>query len=155
MLGKIAKKLRIFGFDTEYYPSIDDNTIIKKSHDENKIVLTMDKMLYKRCIKHKVICILLSSNNELDNLICIMKENNISNIFYATNNFTRCAVCNGKLLRTNKSKIISITNTIPEKIIETIEIFYCCSDCQKAYWDGTHIREINKLIFEINNNLSK
>ena len=59
MLGKIAKKLRIFGFDTESYSNIDDNTIIKKSHDENKIVLTMDKMLYKRCKKHKGPCKLL------------------------------------------------------------------------------------------------
>ncbi|MGN6623485.1 MAG: Mut7-C RNAse domain-containing protein [Candidatus Nitrosocosmicus sp.] len=155
MLGKIAKKLRIFGFDTEYYPSIDDNTIIKKSHDENKIVLTMDKMLYKRCIKHKVPCKLLSSNNEFDNLICIMKENNIDNIFYATNNFTRCTVCNGKLLKTSKSKIISITNTIPQKIVETIDTFYCCSDCKKVYWNGTHIQEINKLIMEINKKLNR
>jgi uncharacterized protein len=112
-------------------------------------------MLYKRCIRHKVACKLLSSNNEFDNLICILKENNIDNIFYATNNFTRCSVCNGKLQKINKSKIISITNTIPEKIIETIDIFYCCSDCQKVYWDGTHIQEINKLIVEINKKLIK
>ena len=53
MLGKIAKKLRIFGFDTEYLANTDDNTIIKMNFDKKRIILTKDRQLYTRISKIK------------------------------------------------------------------------------------------------------
>ena len=155
MLGKIAKKLRIFGFDTEYNSNIDDNIIIKKSIEENRIVLTKDKALYKRCVKLNIPCLLIESENELENLIFIMKEIDIKNIFTVTNDFTRCTICNGRLSKAAKSQISLETNKIPKKILEIIDVFFYCSNCQKPYWNGTHIREINNLILEINKEIKK
>ncbi len=43
MLGKVAKKLRLFGFDTEYLANTDDNEIIKRGLDSKRIILTKDK----------------------------------------------------------------------------------------------------------------
>ena len=43
MLGKIAKKLRIFGFDTEYLPNTDDNTLINRSINNKRTILTKDR----------------------------------------------------------------------------------------------------------------
>lgn len=150
MLGKIAKKLRIFGFDTEYFVNIEDNILIKKGSDENRKILTKDKILYKRCTKQKISCILIASENEIDNLIYVMKENQIDHIFPVTNNFTRCTVCNGQLSKTPKSQIRLTKNKIQKKVLENNDIFFNCSSCQKVYWNGTHIQQINKLIIEIN-----
>ena len=43
MLGKIAKKLRIFGFDTEYLPNTDDNALINRSINNKRTILTKDR----------------------------------------------------------------------------------------------------------------
>ena len=48
MLGKIAKKLRMFGFDTLYFADTDDNAIINICLDEKRVFLTKDRELYKR-----------------------------------------------------------------------------------------------------------
>jgi uncharacterized protein with PIN domain len=155
MLGKIAKKLRIFGFDTEYYSNIDDNVILKKSIKENRKVLTKDKVLYKRCIKLNIPCMLVESENELENLIFIVKEMDVKNICTVSNDFTRCTICNGRLSKTDRSQISLRTKEIPKRVLEKNELFFYCSNCQKPYWNGTHIQEINKLILEINKEIKK
>ncbi|MGI9566812.1 MAG: Mut7-C RNAse domain-containing protein [Nitrosopumilus sp.] len=40
MLGNIAKKLRLFGVDSEYYSDIDDFELIEKIENENKIIIS-------------------------------------------------------------------------------------------------------------------
>ncbi|NWJ90898.1 hypothetical protein HX856_06690, partial [Marine Group I thaumarchaeote] len=45
MLGKLAKKLRLLGFDTFYSSSIADNKIIIMAKNEKRILLTKDRIL--------------------------------------------------------------------------------------------------------------
>ena len=45
MLGKIARKLRIFGFDTVYDSNLDDENILNSSNYIGRILLTSDKEL--------------------------------------------------------------------------------------------------------------
>ncbi len=156
MLGKIAKKLRIFGFDTEYLANIDDDIIIKRSIDNNRIILTKDKQLYIRSIKLNISCLLITLENELENLIIIMKEFDINYIFPVTNTYTRCTLCNGTLKAVIKSTLSSwINNNVPKIVFDNTETFFKCSVCQKIYWNGTHIQEINHLIDDINKKIIK
>jgi len=39
MLGNVAKKLRLFGFDSEYFSDIDDSKLIEKAKNENRIII--------------------------------------------------------------------------------------------------------------------
>ena len=48
MLGSIARKLRIFGFDTLYVAHAHDDEILKIGIAEDRIILTCDKELFKR-----------------------------------------------------------------------------------------------------------
>ena len=106
MLGKIAKKLRIFGFDTEYLANTDDNTLIKMSINNNRTILTKDRDLYARSLKLNVPCFLITLENEFENLVIIMREFNINYIFSVTNKYTRCTLCNGSLKEVIKSSLI-------------------------------------------------
>jgi uncharacterized protein with PIN domain len=54
-LGKIAKYLRIFGFDTLYFQSMDDDSIIEIAHKEQRYLLTSDKILYERMKHHNAL----------------------------------------------------------------------------------------------------
>ncbi|NNM01987.1 MAG: hypothetical protein HKP26_00240, partial [Nitrosopumilus sp.] len=51
MLGNIAKKLRILGFDCKYYSDIDDMQLLEKSKNENRVIISKDHVLIKRADK--------------------------------------------------------------------------------------------------------
>jgi hypothetical protein len=71
MLGKMARKLRMFGFDTIYDSNIDDKDILDSSRYQNRIVLTSDRTLVKRCKKKGINTILTYKGTELENLVTI------------------------------------------------------------------------------------
>lgn len=60
MLGKIARKLRMFGFDTIYDPNIDDIDILASAKCKGRIVLTSDRLLFNKCKKNGVDTILIA-----------------------------------------------------------------------------------------------
>ncbi|MBA3750163.1 MAG: hypothetical protein H0X03_04585 [Nitrosopumilus sp.] len=43
-----------------------------------------------------------------------------------------------------------LVDDIPKKVFEYIDIFYKCPNCQKNYWNGKHVKEINNLVDIIN-----
>lgn len=74
MLGKIARKLRMFGFDTIYDPNINDMDILDSSKNKGRIVLTSDRMLFNRCKKKGIDTILTYKETELENLVTIFSS---------------------------------------------------------------------------------
>jgi uncharacterized protein with PIN domain len=151
MLGKLARKLRIFGFDTAYLSNTDDDNLIKLAIDTKRNLLTKDKQLYKKCLKLNISCNLITFENELDNLISIFKIHGIRFIYSITNDFTRCTICNAEI-KSIKREILSLTliKIIPKKVFDNHSVFFICTSCGKIYWNGTHIQELNTLIDEIN-----
>ena len=77
MLGKIARKLRIFGFDTVYDSNLDDENILNSSNYVGRIVLTSDKELFNRCKKKRIASILTYKETEIENLVTIFRTQNI------------------------------------------------------------------------------
>ena len=153
MLGKVAKKLRIFGFDTEYLANTDDNEIINRFSDRKRIILTRDKQLYKRLTKLNIPSFPIISDNELETLIIIMRESNIKYVLSVPNENTRCSLCNGTLDKAQKSSLAA--DIVPKKVFENANIFFKCSNCKKVYWDGKHTKELNQIIDKINKELNK
>lgn len=147
MLGKIARKLRIFGFDTVYESKIDDMDILNSSKYYGRIVLTSDRALFSRCKKKGLDTILMDKRTEVENLVTIFRSLDIESInSQELPHF--CTCCNG-LLDTIIDKN-SIKNKIPDRLLQTKDIFYKCSQCNKIYWIGSHMEHIACLIREIN-----
>jgi hypothetical protein len=152
MLGNIARKLRIFGYNTEYFLSDPDNYILKRAIFENRIILTRDKGLHYRLVKKNLPGVLISSDNERDNLVTILRKCGIDYVDLVPNPNTRCTKCNGDLISADKSLEI---REMPEKVYSNIQLIYKCNTCSKIYWNGTHMDSINLLITEINKRLQK
>jgi len=47
-LGKLAKYLRLMGFDTLFFSHIEDNELIIIANEQNRIILTRDRDLSQR-----------------------------------------------------------------------------------------------------------
>ena len=69
MLGSVARKLRIFGFDTLYTAHAHDDEILKTGIEQGRVILTADKELFKRVVKAGARGVLVSGSGELEVLM--------------------------------------------------------------------------------------
>ncbi len=152
MLGNIAKKLRIMGFDTEFWLTANDDFLINKCMNEPKLLVTRDRGLYLKISKMGKKCLLLLGNDEVRDLVFILEDCDIKYVEPVPNVNTRCTICNGILNKIDKTMV---SNPIPEKVYKSISNIYRCSKCSKIYWEGTHVQNINLFIGNINNLLRK
>ncbi len=73
MLGNVAKKLRLFGYDSEYSSDINDNDLIMRVKIENRILITKDTLLSKIAQKENISVIQVTKNAEMEQLVQIFK----------------------------------------------------------------------------------
>jgi len=135
-LGKLAKWLRILGFDTIYDPDI------KNPAESGRILLTRTKRVKDEYTNDKLIFI--KSDKPFQQLKEVIKALGIVNEDLKT--FTRCISCNTKIRTTDKNSIRSV---VPDYVWESQNSFKACSKCKRIYWQGSHIKRsmeiINKL----------
>lgn len=129
-LGKLARLLRLLGFDTHYQTDYDDARIVALAVEQNRVVLTRDVGL----LKHKVLRsgYWLRSQNPEEQLIEVLRR------FALCENirpFSRCIRCNGRISKVEKEKI---REAIPPNTRVYFHEFYQCGQCQNVYWKGSH-----------------
>ncbi|HJU34798.1 MAG TPA: Mut7-C RNAse domain-containing protein [Nitrososphaera sp.] len=153
MLGNIARKLRIFGFDTMYLAQAHDDEILKIGIEQERVILTADKELFKRVVKVGARGVLLSGGaSEVEDLIQILTKNGVTSI--GLNGIgSRCSVCNGPLEERTADQVkngSSINDhdivAVPHKVISYHNQFFQCRTCGKIYWEGGHLKRIRALV---------
>jgi len=149
MLGTIAKKLRILGFDCRYSAAIDDEDILLVAKKENRVIITKDHQLKVNAVKHDIMSVELHAHTEKDQMIEIAEKQSLGKYKFDVDN-SRCSMCNGNLHTIEKEEI---ADKIPLKTAQNTERFWMCVDCKHIYWVGTHIRNLKILIAEINEKL--
>jgi hypothetical protein len=137
-LGRLAKYLRLCGFDTICGMTLTDREIINLSKKENRIILTRDKELLKN--KHVILGYRIMSENSVGQLGEVIKSYNLAKNFHP---FTRCMECNGLLEDVEKEKII---NRLMPKTRDFYDVFKNCQGCGKIYWEGSHYEKMKKFV---------
>ena len=151
MLGSVARKLRIFGFDTIYLAHVEDSEILKIGIDQDRVILTADREFFKRIVKMKAKGVLVGGSNELEDLAHILEKNGILSVD-SDGSKSRCAACNGMLTDVSQNDLQGL---LPEKIASTQREFFKCTSCDKIYWEGSHIRRIRVLAENLKSRLKK
>lgn len=136
MLGRLAKWLRLLGYNSLYLKNIEDKKLISISKSENRILLTRDTGIMKRKEVGKSIinAILINSDNLNDQ---IKQLHQILKIKLHQNPF--CAVCNEPVEKIEKESVKSL---VPPYVFKTQENFSHCPNCHRIYWNGTHWKNI-------------
>ena len=137
-LGKLAKWLRILGFDTIYDPDIISPA------ESGRILLTRTKRIQDKYTTDKLIFI--KSDKPFKQLQEVIKALGIVNEDIKT--FTRCIRCNTEIRTINKNSIRSV---VPDYVWENQDSFKTCIECKRIYWQGSHAKrsmEIIKKLFE-------
>lgn len=135
-LGKLAKYLRMLGFDTLYQNDFDDPEIVDIAKRENRIILTRDIGILK--IKSVTHGYWLRSQHPSKQLEEVVKRFHLSN---SINLFERCMDCNGKIAEVDKDKILE---NLKPKTKKYYKQFYQCDNCGKIYWEGSHFVQMKK-----------
>lgn len=142
-LGKLAKYLRLLGFDTIYNNSLDDPEIIETAQKEKRIILTRDFGILKNGkVTHGY---WLRSQDSKEQLKEVIQRFGLKDKF---NIFSRCTICNGEINKIQKSEI---KERIDKKILIEYNTFYLCTACKKIYWEGSHYDNMLKFINSIKN----
>jgi len=128
MLGRLAKWLRILGYDTLYFPSLDDNDLVRIARAEGRMVLTRDREMVRR---RGIDSLLIESDDFREQIRQLLHDLNLS----LEGSFSRCSVCNSPLRRVSKE---AVQERVPPYVFQTQERFSLCPQCGKIYWRGTH-----------------
>ena len=134
MLGKLAVRLRMLGFDATYYGNTADSLLLRKSREENRVILTRDSNL----IKIKGANALFVPGKKLKEQIKAVIEKYDLKVS-RQNMFSRCSVCNEPLQELKKEKA---KGKVPPVVYKLFDEFAYCPKCDKYYWKGTHYEKI-------------
>lgn len=130
MHGKLARWLRMLGFDTVYCPE-PDSSIIVRARDEGRIVLTSDTELHRRLIArcaHSIFLNLEGTEEQLSRIGLYLEQNfSIHRDEFLTPKFRFCSLCNGLLEQVSDFK-------------------WRCKNCSQEYWKGGHWRNISQTL---------
>ncbi len=146
MLGNLAKKLRLLGFDSLYSSSIEDDELLRLAKNENRIIITKDEQLANKAKKHEIMAISITKGNEIEQFLQINEGIKLGKCV-VNGSTSRCPVCNNELKNIEKKEV---SNKVPIGVFENMNEFWICDQCEKIYWEGTHIKNLQKFTTELN-----
>ncbi|MBI3620754.1 MAG: Mut7-C RNAse domain-containing protein [Nitrospirae bacterium] len=141
MVGKLARWLRILGYDTLYFREIDNGRLLELARAEGRRLLTRDARLTGRLpdIPHTLI---RDDRPELQ-LRQIVREFRLSP---SAGLLTRCLECNTPLEPFPREQAESL---VPPYVFRTQKRFSHCPNCGRLYWKGTHEEHIRTKLKEL------
>ncbi len=146
-LGRLAKYLRVMGFDTLYRNDYSDNEIAELSLKEKRIILTRDKgLLMRNAVRRGYWVRNISVKAQAYEVIRRF------NFFSLISPFKRCIECNGLIEPVSKETILDLIQPGTKKYFND---FYRCTGCMKVYWKGSHYGRMNEFIMGIINEQGK
>ncbi len=140
-LGKLARILRLLGFDTVYAQALDDSAIAARAARERRIVLTRDRALLKRsAVQHGYW--VRSEDPEAQAREVVQRFD----LGRTARPFNRCLSCGATLTPVDKDQVLP---RIPPRVRAWRDTFLLCTGCAKLYWKGTHHRRLKTTIDRI------
>lgn len=137
-LGKLARHLRLLGFDVIYQKDMEDASIVHLGRRTGRIILTRDIALLKnKIVRHGYFVRATDPKKQIREIVRQFA------LAGKTRPFRLCLVCNGRIRRVAKSKIAS---RLPPLTREHYTRFYHCPHCDKIYWQGAHYKQLLKII---------
>jgi uncharacterized protein len=140
-LGKLARYLRMLGFDTLYWNQRTDEELAAISSREHRILLTRDQGLLKRkIITHGSF---VRSTNPQEQVIEVLRRYDLANLIAP---FARCLRCNQLLLPVLKEEVL---DRLQPDTAASQEEFLLCVYCDQLYWKGSHHKHMLAMITSI------
>ncbi len=138
MLGRLAKWLRIAGFDVLYSNAFTDDELVTLSRTEERILLSKDtRLLVRRVVRD---FIFLQSDDIREQMRQVLRATGIRRL---PDLLSRCLDCNEVLEQAEREQVQDL---VPPFVFATQSSFKRCPVCRKLYWAGTHREDVIRTI---------
>jgi uncharacterized protein with PIN domain len=143
MLGRLAKWLKILGFDVLYFSKAEDGELVALARREGRILLTRDSGLIEKAAKRPN-RLFVRSDDWQDQVVQVLDE---LALWDEVRPNSRCLECNRALKPLEKERA---RNLVTPYVLEHAASFAMCPDCGRVFWRGTHYgdmeRKVEKLL---------
>ncbi len=139
-VGKLAKWLRMMGYDTLFFSGSDDSGMIATALAESRVLLTRDTQIVKRRLvtTGRLKAVLIGSDKPELQLKQVIGALNLEINFKP---FSLCLECNQPLIEKSKEQV---KERVPPYVFKTQKQYMECLSCHRIYWRGTHWRAMTK-----------
>lgn len=138
MLGRLARVLRLLGFDTLYFRDEDDLSILARCLADGRILLTADRGLHLLAKGWRLRTILVPSERIDPWEFARMTVEDLG-LEGCVRPFTRCPKCNGEMEMVHRDELVGFVHPY---VWHRNEYFAVCRECGQIYWEGTHVERI-------------
>ena len=139
-VGRLARWLRMMGYDALFINEIDDRQLVAIGLKERRVVLTRDTQIMQRRVvtNGRLEALLVRGDYIKDQLRQVVRTMNLD---CEERQFTRCLECNQPLTRRRKEEVKDL---VPPYVFQTQSRFVECPSCHRIYWRGTHWQRMKR-----------
>lgn len=136
MLGRLARWLRLLGYDTAYEKDTSDLELARRARAEGRVLLTRDRALAAR----RGLRTLLIESERVQEQVRQVVETlgpppNLA--------LSRCSLCNVPLEPATPQQV---ADRVPPYVLQTQKRFGVCPICGRVYWTGTHLQHMRRYL---------
>ena len=139
-VGKLARWLRIMGYDTLFFNGSNDSSMVSTALSEERVILTRDTQIMKRRVvtSGRLSAIFIRSDDPERQMCQVIEDLNLDCQFRP---FAVCLECNQPLLERSKQQV---EERVPPYVFQTQSQYMECLVCHRIYWRGTHWQAMTK-----------
>jgi len=139
-VGKLAKWLRMMGYDTRFFNGSDDSHMVAIALAESRVILTRDTQIMKRRLvtSGQLKAILIQGDEAEQQMRQVIDSLKLDCQFKP---FSICLECNQPLLPRSKEQVKDL---VPPYVFQTQVQYMECPTCRRIYWRGTHWRAMTE-----------
>jgi hypothetical protein len=141
MLGRLAKWLRILGYDVSYFPSSNPDSLMKQARAEGRIILTRNRHLPQKGPGLRVL--LIESDHWREQLAQVLQAYRLRP---GKGRFQRCVLCNRRLVSSGSEEV---EGKVPDFVLAHYSSFFRCPQCGRIYWQGSHSSAMSRIASEL------
>ncbi len=144
-VGRLAKWLRLMGFDAVFFEAGDDSRLVSRAVAEGRILLTRDTAIAERRLARTGRLRVLTFSSE-DPAAQMRQAVEAFQLDRQLDPFTRCLEDNTPLAPVEKEQV---RDRVPPYVFKTQDQFVQCPGCRRIYWKGTHWAALARRLAQI------
>lgn len=137
-LGRLARTLRLLGFDTLHDGSWTDAAVVRIARAEDRIVLTRDRQILKHGNLLRGYWVRSTDPHTQIREVVLRFD-----LAHRARPFSRCSACNGLLRHVAKEIVL---DRIPPRTALWRDEYVECPSCLRLYWWGSHAERLRHLV---------
>jgi len=138
MLGRLARWLRILGYDAAWEEHISDEALVRRGLEEERIILTRDRRLQTQWSVSGIRQVQAEAPMaQLAEVVAAF------DLLPGARPLSRCSRCNSEL---QEASAREARGRVPEAILRRFDRFRRCPSCARIYWEGSHAARIRGVL---------